>query len=173
MKPNQFEIEFNRLLKEENPGFYNELNAFISDYEKELIANRILLDGSYKSYVQLLSQIAKEERANFVLSPYLNDTLKKLGEGVGKIMFPVEGVLIAKGISNAIFSKGHVFTSKILAMVNEGISVDKSILAKTFLEVYDEEDLKLPLVKLKIFGFLDSKKDHIIYTYIGPSHKKE
>ena len=169
---NQYEIEIDNLLQKKNPEYYNGLKNILLEYEEELIAKQIILDRTYQSYAELLKQIFEGERPNFSISYDLQNSLKQLGDGISAIMPSIESSLISKKYLNLNHSKDFIFNQRISEMAHNGIELNRSSFAKTFLQVYDEKDLDLPMVKLKILRFIDPKLDLIVYTYIGKPNPK-
>ena len=78
MTSNQYEIEIDNLLKKKNPEYHDGLKDILLEYEKELIANRIIPDGTYQSYAGLLKQISKNERSDFSISYDLQNSSNNL-----------------------------------------------------------------------------------------------
>ena len=167
VNPNQYEIEIDNLLQKKNPKYYNGLKNILLEYEDELIAKKILLEGTYQSYAGLLKQIAKQENPTFSISYDLRSALKQLGDGISTIMPSIESSLISNKYLNLNNSKDFVFNQMISEMVHNGMELDRSIFAKTCLEVYDEKDFELPMVKLKILRVIDPKLNLIVYSYAG------
>lgn len=168
---NQYEIEIDNLLQKKNPDYHSGLNSILSDFEEELIAKRIIQDGTFQSYAELLKQISKEKKPDFSISYDLQNSLEKLGDGISKMMLSIESSLISKKYLNQNNSKDFVLYQRLSKMSNSGMKLDRSVIAKTLLEVYNEEDLDLPMVKLKIFRLIDPKVDFIIYTYVGRPYR--
>ncbi|WP_343486850.1 hypothetical protein [Allomuricauda sp. d1] len=172
MTSNQYGVEIDKLLQNKNPDYHNGLKNILSDYQQELISKGIIPDGTYQSYAGLLKQISTEEKPELSIAYDLKESLEGLGNGISKIMPSIESSLIAKNYLNPDNSKDFIFNQKISELVQNGQEMDRSIFARTLLEVYDEKDFELPLVKLKFFRFLDPKSDFIVYSYIGRPNPK-
>ncbi len=169
---NQYEIEIDNLLRNKNPEYYNGLKNILSEYEEELIAKQIILDGTYQSYAGLLKQISKQEKPDFSVSYDIQNALKQLGDGISTIMPSIESSLISKKYLNQNNSKDFFFNQRISEMVQNGIELDRSVFAKTFVEVYDEKDLNLPMIKLNILCLIDPNTDSVLYLYAGRPNPK-
>jgi len=170
MTSNSYELEMDRLLSKANPEYYSALKDVLSDFEKRLIANNIIPDNSFQSYVSLLNVIAKEKELKTDLNYDFNGSLEKTGDGLKTVMLSVEGAMIANKYLNAENSKSYNFHQKFSELIGNNQIVNRSRMANLFLEVYDAIDFELPLVKSNIFKFLDPNSD-IFYTYVGKPNR--
>lgn len=167
MKTNEYEVEIDKLLLEKNPDYYDGLKKILSEFQKDLISKGIIVDGTYQSYVGLLKQISEDDKMEFQIEYDLKLALKGLGEGITKIMPSIESTLLAQNYSNIENSKDFLFNQKVSKLFKNGQELNRSIFSELILDTYSEADFQLPLIKLKIFRFLDPDSDGIMYIYVG------
>ncbi len=164
---NKYEVEIDKLLAEKNPEYYDGLKDILSEFQKSLISKSIIVDSTFKSYVRLLKQISEDDKLEFDITYDLNDSLEGLGEGLFKVIPSIESAVIGQNYLNINNSKDFLFNQKVSEMVKNGQELNRSKFANLILEIYDEKDFKLPLIKLKVFRFLDPNSDYDIYIYAG------
>ena len=167
MTTNSYEVEIDKLLSEKNPEYYNGLKATLSEFQKELISKQLIADGTYQSYVELLKQISKNDKFEFYIAYDLKETLEGLGEGITKIMPTIESSLLGQKYLNIENSKNMTFNQKISKFINNGQILNRSKFADLIMDVYDQNDFELLLIKLKIFRFIDPKSDFVVMVYTG------
>lgn len=167
MTTNEYEVEIDKLLVEKNPDYYDGLKKILSEFQKGLISKGIIVDGTYQSYVGLLNQISEDDKMEFQIEYDLKQALKGLGEGITKIMPSIESTLLAQNYSNIENSKDFLFNQKVSELFKNGQELNRSIFSELILDTYSEDDFQLPLIKLKIFQFLDPNSDSIMYIYVG------
>ena len=163
-----YEYEMDMLLAGASPEYYFALKKVLSDYEEDLIRNGAIPDASYGSYTELLNEIVKDQDYKPNVSFDLTGALEKIEGGLLSVLISQEGITIAVRYLKKETSKSFDFNSKVSQLIDDNIALDRSKMAALLLEVYDEDDLKLPMVKLKILKFLDPDTDLIVYSYIGP-----
>ena len=167
MTTNEYEVEIDKLLAEKNPDYYDGLKKILSEFQKGLISKGIIADGTYQSYVGLLKQISEDDRMEFEIEYDLKRALKQLGEGITKNMPSIESTLLARNYWNIENSKGFLFNQKVSELFQNGQELNRSIFSELMLDTYSEDDFQLPLIKLKIFRFLDPNSESIMYIYAG------
>ena len=164
---NMYEYEMDRLLAGANPEYYFALKKVLSDYEENLILNGAIADGSYESYRELLNEIAKDKDFKPDVSYDLEGSLQNLGDGIRSVFLSIEASVIASKYLKPENSKNFYFNTKVSELIEDNTALDRSKMAALLLEVYEEEDFKLPMLKLKILKFLDPNYDLIVHSYIG------
>ncbi len=164
---NIYEVEIDKLLAKKNPEYYNGLKNTLQEFQEELISKGLIQDGTYKNYVALLRQISENDKLEFHITYNLKETLEELGEGINKIIPSIESSLISQNYLNIENSKGYLFNHKVSEFFQNGKELNRSIFSELILDTYGEDDFQLPMIKLKIFRFLDPKSDSIMYINAG------
>lgn len=167
MKTNSYEVEIDKLLSEKNPEYYSGLKATLSEFQNELISKQLIADGAYSSYVELLKKIRDNDKFEFDITYNLKEKLEGLGEGISKIMHSLESSLLAQNYLNIKNSKNFSFNQKISELINNGHKLNRTEFANLILDVYNQEDFELLLIKLKILRFIDPKSDFVVMLYAG------
>ena len=163
---NKYELEFDKLLAKKSPEYYDVLINILSQFQESLISSNIIENNNYQSYIGLLNRISEDDKLEFDITYDLKGSLEGHVDGLNKA-FSTESTLIAQNYLNIHNSKNFLFSQKVSEMTQNGQRLNRSTLADLILEVYDEKDFELPLVKLKFFRFLDPKSDFVVYTYGG------
>ena len=164
---NKYEVEFDQLLAERNPGYYGDLKTILTEFSKNLIAKNIITDTIFQSYVDLLVRISEDDNLELGLNYNLKDSLERLGDGLNRVHPLIESSVIAQKYLNIHHSKGVLFSQKISEMAQNDKELNRAAYAALIMEVYDESDFELPLVKLKIFRFLNPHPNDVNYIYVG------
>ena len=167
VKTNSYEVEIDKLLSEKNPEYYSGLKATLSEFQKELISKQLIADGTHKSYVGLLKKISENDKFEFDIAYNLKKKLEGLGEGITKIIPSIESSVLAQKYLNIENSKNFSFNQKIGELVNNGQKLNRSMFANLIMDVYDQEDFEILLIKLKICRFTDPKSDFAVTVYAG------
>jgi hypothetical protein len=163
---NKYELEFDKLLAKKSPEYYDVLINILSQFQENLISNNIIENNNYQSYIRLLNRISEDDKLEFDITYDLKGSLEGHVDGLSKA-FSTESSLIAQSYLNIHNSKNFLFSQKVSEMAKNGQELNRSTLANLILEVYNEKDFELPLVKLKIFKFLHASSDFIVYTNYG------
>ena len=164
---NAYEVEIDKLLAEKNPDYYSGLKKTLSEFQNELISKGLIANASYQSFLKLLKQISEDDKLNFEIEYDLKGTLEGLGDGISKIMPSMESTLIARKYLNIKNSKGFTFNQKVSELVYNGQKLNPSKIANLIIEVYDQDDFELLLIKLKIFRFIDPNSNWSYSVYAG------
>ena len=167
MSKNAYELEMDRLLAEKSPDYHSGLKKTLSEFQQELITKGLIENDSYESYLELLKKISKDDKFNFDIDYDLKERLGELGEGITNIIPSIESSSIAQNYLNIENSKNYIFDQKISILVNNGEELNRSKFANLIMEVFDQNDFKLPLIRLKMFRFIDPKSDFVVYIYAG------
>lgn len=165
MLNNQYERAFDQALKEQNKDYFVDLNGVLKDFEKYLIEAKILSDDKYSSYVNLLKQISLNPEKDFGVSYNLDECLDELST-----KYEIENDLVSIGIKinkylDSRKSKTHLYGKKIKE-TSEG-ELNRARIASILLEVFDENDFELSMVKLKFFKILNPKSELVFYKFNG------
>jgi len=167
MSTNTYELEMDKLLAKKNPDYYKGLKKTLSEFQQELITKGLIENETYHSLLELLKKISKDDKFNFDIEYDLKERLEELGEGITNIMPSIESSLIAQNYLNMENSKDFTFNQKISKLVNHGQELNRSKFADLIMEIYDQNDFELLLIKLKMFRFIDPKSDFVIFLYTG------
>ena len=132
-----------------------------------LISKQLIADGTHKSYVGLLKKISENDKFEFDIAYNLKKKLEGLGEGITKIIPSIESSVLAQKYLNIENSKNFSFNQKIGELVNNGQKLNRSMFANLIMDVYDQEDFEILLIKLKICRFIDPKSDFAVTVYAG------
>ncbi len=172
MSSNKYELNIEEELEKENPEYYEGLKIILNEFQEHLISKGIIVDSNYSSYAKLLNEIRADRDKVFEIGFNIGDSLQNLSrkfnyDGLSPINF-------AKGMKylNATNSKSFVFNEKVSELVRKNNELNRSEIATILLDVYNENDFELPMVKLKFFRFLDPKSNLVFYAYIGPPTPK-
>jgi len=172
MTTNRYEVEINKLFAKKNPTYHSKLKNILSKFQDGLIANNIIVDSTYNSYVRLLKQMGTENQFEFEMNYDLKEALDGHGEAIGKFIPSPESSLIVKNYFNNNSSKESAFNQKVLESIDNEQKLNRATIANLIMEFYDEKDFELPLVKLKVFQFLDPNADYITTIFIGKPNLK-
>ncbi len=167
MTSNKYEMEVEKGLEKENPEFYNGLKIILKEFQEHLISKGIIDNSNYKSYVGLLDNIRDDEDKEFEIEYNIGDSIQKLAKGIKYEGLSPENFVNGIKYFNGTDSKSFLFNEKVSELTEKKEKFNRSVYADILVEVYDEKDFQLPMVKLKIFRFLDPNSDFVIYTYVG------
>jgi hypothetical protein len=164
---NKYEVEMDKGLAKKNLEYYNGLKSILAEFQEHLISQRIIENNDYQSYVGLLKQLGSNSKKEFDITYNLKDSIEKLGQRYNSEALSAESFF--SGTSHLDFreSKNFLFHQKMSELFAKKEDLNHSTLANVILQVYDEKDFELPLIKLKIFRFLDPNSDGIMYIYVG------
>jgi len=130
-----------------------EFKKALSDFEKLLIDEKILKDGTGKSYRAIFEKIEIENDFDYNPSkPFLNKIIE-LGILQNDLFKNCESDIREK--SKNEFSKGTELQTVFDAIKNSG-NISLSIVAQGILSVLDEEDFKLDYYKMKVYLLFDT-----------------
>ena len=164
---NKYEVEEEKGIAKENPEYYAGLKTILWEFQEHLISSGIIKNNDYESYIGLLEQIRLDNKKEFDIKYRLSDALEGLIHRLNSDGFSVKSSIIGNKYFNATDSKSFLFNQKMSELIAKKEDLNRSTLANVILQVYDENDFELPLVKLKIFRFLDPNSDNIMYIYAG------
>lgn len=167
LSSNKFELELEKGIEQENPEYYNGLKTILEEFQEHLISKGIIENSDYKSYVGLLNEIRSDKQKEYKIDINIQDSLQKLTMRLNYKGPSPE--CLANGVQyfNETYSKRYLFNEKVSKLAQENKEFNRSIFASILLEVYDENDFKLPMVKLEFFSLLDPHSDFVVTTYVG------
>ena len=160
-------MELEKGLEKENPEYYDGLKIILKEFQEHLISKGIIDNSNYKSYVGLLDKISSDKDKELEINYNIGDSVQKLAKGIKYEELSPENFVNAMRYFNETDSKSFVFNEKMSELIKKKEELNRSIFADLLLKVYDEKDFELPMVKLKIFRFLDPNSDVIYYIYAG------
>ncbi|MET7029503.1 hypothetical protein [Sediminicola luteus] len=153
-----------------NPEYYEGLKVVLSEFQNHLIENGILENSENKSYIKLLKKIKKDNKKDFEISYDFNEALDSL-----KVQKKNEGLSMEARAKKFKHSKpkdlNRILPFYTIAETTNGRPSD-SLIAKKFLKFYKQEDYDLPIVRVKLFKFLDPDPKGVIYIYLGRPTKE-
>jgi hypothetical protein len=164
---NKFEAEFEKGVEHENPEYYNGLKTILKEFQKHLISKGIIASSNYKSYAGLLDKIRADKDKKYEIEFNISDSLQKLAKGLNYEGPSLESFVKGIRYFNATDSKSYLFHEKVSKLAQENKEINRSVLATILLEIYNENDFELLMVKLKVFCFIDPKSDFNIFLYVG------
>ena len=112
-------------------------------------------------------QISENDKLEVNTKYDLKEKLEELGEGITKIMPSIESSLIAQNYLNIENSKDFNFNQKVSELVINEKELNRSKLADLIMEIYDQDDFNILLIKLKILRFIDPNCDTVRAVYVG------
>ncbi len=164
---NKYEVEVEKGIAKENPEYYAGLKTILWEFQEHLISSGIIKNNDYESYVGLLEQIRLDNKKEFDITYSLSDALEGLIQRLYSDGLSVKSSIIGKKYFNITDSKSFLYNQKVSELIAKKEDLNRSTHANAILQVYDEKDFELPLIKLKIFRFLDPNSDGIMYIYLG------
>lgn len=167
MTTNKYEVEFDKLLAKKNPAYYDHLKSTLDRFQESLVLNNVIDEINYQSFVNLLERIHKDENWKLKTDNHINEELHGLGKDLIGLFHTIEHSVIAQKYLNIDHSKTILITQQVSKMAENGQQYNRSNTAELLLKVYDERDFELPMVKLKIFRFLNPHPDDVIYIAVG------
>ena len=171
--PNKYEVELTKHLEKENIEFYNGLIKILNEFERHLISQGVIKSEGYEDYVKLLEQIHTNEEKELNITYNLNESFKAL---INQLNVDEHTLFVhlPNGIKdlNSKNSKTLLFNEKAMELAKNN-NFNRSSIAELFLDVYDAEDFKLPVIKLKVFKFLDPNFDSIVHLYVKKTNRKK
>ena len=167
LSSNKFELELEKGIEQENPEYYNGLKTILEEFQEHLISKGIIENSDYKSYVGLLNEIRSDKQKEYKIDINIQASLQKLTMRLNYKGTSPE--IFANGMQyfNETHSKSYLFNQKVSKLAQENKEFNRSIYASILLEVYDENDFVLPMVKLNFFRLLDPHSDFVVTTYVG------
>lgn len=163
---NKHEVEIDRVLKKENPKYYQALKSLLKEFENYLVRNKIVEDPTYKSYQKLLKILKESNDETVPIKFHLGDTLEVLVKEYELRYDSMEYFKLGQ-YYNLKQSKEYYFNNIWAQKGSKEGGYRLPEILETFLEVYGEADLKLPLVKLKLFRYLDPSIDAVVYVNLS------
>ncbi|MBD0852084.1 hypothetical protein [Maribacter arenosus] len=160
-------MEEEKGIAKENPEYYTGLKTILWEFQEHLISSGIIKNNDYESYIGLLEQIRMDDKKEFDITYNLSDALEGLIQHLNNDGLSVKSSIIGNKYFNYTDSKSFLFNQKMSELIAKKEDLNRSTLANVILQVYDEKDFELPLIKLKIFRFLDPNSDNIMYIYAG------
>lgn len=162
MSQDKYEVELDRIISKENPEYYNQLKIILKEFQEHLISSGVIKNGDYSSYHKLLKQIQSGNKKDFNITYNIGDSLKLLNND------RFQKTLINNiRLLNHNESKSSLFQKKLSELKKIKKKFNCSDFAKLLLDIYEKDDYDLPLVRLKLFKFLDPNTDSIIYIFAG------
>ncbi len=164
---NKYEIEVEKGLAKENPQYYNGLKIILQEFQEQLFSKGIIEQNISESYIGILEQIVADSEKEFEITYNLNDSLKVLNKTLNKDEISVESSVTTMKYFNINNSKIFLLNQKISEIINNDKDINRSTYARLIMEVFDEKDFELPLIKLKLFRLIDPNSDSVFYVYVG------
>jgi len=122
-----------------------ELKKLISDYQEKLIEEKVLLDGTAKSYLNLFQEIASKEIKHLPIQPFF--------EKFQNIDY--QNQVLIKDCRTKLLKDSTKYANTKLQMLDHEISLirsgsfEPSLIAQKFLSVLNLEDLELDYYQLR------------------------
>lgn len=167
MISNKFETEFEKVIEQENPEYYNGLKTTLKEFQEHLISKHIINSSDYKSYAGLLDKIRADKDKEYEIEYNISDSLQKLAKGLKYEGPSPESFVKGMKYFNETDSKSFLFNERVSELIRKKEEYNRSVFADILLEIYNEEDFELPMIKLKFFRFLDPNSDFVVTTYLG------
>ncbi|WP_423998474.1 hypothetical protein [Maribacter sp. IgM3_T14_3] len=149
-----YDEAFNDAIAKQYPKYHTALLKVLDDFEQELIIKEVFSDGSFENYVKVLTKISKDSTYKVVSEYAIGDSVIKISKHykIDYMSILTSDEVLSYSDNNA---KNLLLNEKssAIAMKNGGLTY--SDYASILLEVYDERDFQLPIIKLKIFKFID------------------
>lgn len=162
MSADKYEIELDKLIAKKHPKYYNSLKTILVKFQEHLISNKVLKNSEYRSYVRLLKQIQSNNNKKLEITYNIGDSISRIKSD------DIENTILNNLKSlNILKSKSVLFQVKVSELMKRKKKLNRSDIAKVFLDTYEENDYELPLIKLKLFKFLDPNTDDVIYIFAG------
>ncbi|SMC71402.1 hypothetical protein SAMN05660703_2352 [Cellulophaga tyrosinoxydans] len=170
MSSNKFELELEKGIEQENPQYYNGLKTILKEFQEHLISKGIIENSDYKSYVGLLNEVSLDKHKEYKIDFNIEDSLQNLAKRLNYKGPSPE--ILAKRVKyfNETHSKSFLFNQKVSKLARENKEFNRFIYASILLEIYDENDFVLPMVKLNFFRLLDPNSDFVVTTYVGKGY---
>ncbi|WP_350290418.1 hypothetical protein [uncultured Croceitalea sp.] len=163
----KYEVELDKLIAKEYPKYYNSLKTILGKFQEHLISNKVLKNSEYSSYVRLLKQIQSNNNEKLNITYNIDDFISRIKSG------DIEKIIMNNLKSlNISESKNALFQVKLTELMKRKKKLNRSDIAKVFLDTYEENDYELPMVKLKLFKFLDPNTNDVIYIFAGKPNQK-
>lgn len=125
----------------------------ISDYEKLLIDEKILNDGTGKSYKAIFEKVIIDDEFNYNPSKSFFDKTTEIGLPQNESFKNCQSELLEK--SENEYSKGVELKTVIDSIVNSG-NISPSTIANGILTVLNEKDFELDYYKIIVFSLFDT-----------------
>ena len=162
-----YDEAINNAIAKQYPEYHTALLKVLDDFEQELIIKKVVSNGSYENYVNLLTKISNDSTYEVVSDFALGDSLslnsKRYNYELKNIMKSVPLI----SYRNKAQPKSIAFNQRASEIAAKKREFYRSDYASLLLEVYDEEDFQLPSIRTQLYRFLDPNTNHIFYIYVG------
>lgn len=164
---NEHEVEVDSVLKKENPEYYYALKSLLIEFEDYLVASNIVVDQNYNSYKKLLNKLEESKDETLPIDFHLGgDSLEVLVKEYD-LRYDSRTIFSNARFYNLKQSKEYYFNQMWAKKASREKGYRLTEILETFFKVYDAADLKLPLVKLKLFRYLDPSIDAVVYVNLS------
>ncbi|MFS4492403.1 hypothetical protein [Maribacter sp. 2308TA10-17] len=160
-------MEFEKGIEQENPEYYKGLKTILKEFQEHLISKHIIDNSDFKNYAELLDKISVDKDKEYEIEYNISDSLQKLAKGLNYEGPSPESFVKGMKYLNATDSKSFLFNEKVSELIRKKEEYNRSVVATILLEIYDENDFELPMIKLKFFRFLDPNSNFVVTTYMG------
>ncbi|WP_324028313.1 hypothetical protein QSV08_10410 [Maribacter sp. BPC-D8] len=162
-----YDEAINNAIAKQYPEYHTALLKVLDDFELELIIKKVVSDGSYQSYVNLLTKISNDSTyevvSDFALVDSLSLNSKRYNYELKNIMKSVPLI----SYRNKAQPKSIAFNQRASEIAAKKKEFSRSDYASLLLEVYDEKDFQIPTIRTQLYRFLDPNTNHIHYIYMG------
>ncbi|TDT47538.1 hypothetical protein CLV90_1614 [Maribacter spongiicola] len=168
-----YDEAFNDAIAKQYPEYHTALLKVLDDFEQELIIKKVVSDGSYKNYVNLLKEISKDSAYEIVSDFALGDSLTLNSQHYNYELAKTMKTMPLIHYRNIAQSKSMLFNQRVSEITTKNGGFSRSNYASLLLEVYNEEDFQLPTIRTKLFRFLDPNTNDRLYIYMGKPTQSE
>ncbi len=164
---NSYEVAFDQLFAAEAPSYYKGLQTILYEFQEELVSKGLLKNDSYESYWKLLKEVRDDGKIRIEPEFDLDAKVQQLGNGIEKVYLSTKSSVISRKYLNTEHSKDYVFMQQLTELAREGVKVDRPKYVELMMKVYNYEDFKLPLIKLRLMRCIDPKTELNFVVYLG------